>query len=137
MTTLNVPTGPVQALWGIFQMGSVYISLLGKEGCLIPMKTVLEPSDIEAIATKVAELLATRLNVGKDVEEIFDKKMLAKYLHVNVSWVDKSLHIPHFNVGKYVRFKRSHIDKWIENLIRPKKVTGTGCPGQDNHQARS
>lgn len=85
------------------------------------MKTTFESSDIEAIATRVAELLVSRLNVGKDVEEIFDKKTLAKYLHVNISWVDKSLHtIPHFNIGKYVRFRRSHIDKWIEtNKVMP------------------
>jgi len=85
------------------------------------MKTTFESSDIEAIATRVAELLVSRLNIGKDVEEIFDKKTLAKYLLVNVSWVDKSLHtIPHFKPGKYVRFRRSEIDKWIaKNMVMP------------------
>ncbi len=79
------------------------------------MKIQLESEDIHAIAETVVELLVPRLSAVKQVEEIFDKRTLAEYLHVEVSWIDKNLFaIPHFKVGKYVRFRQTHIDKWIE-----------------------
>lgn len=85
------------------------------------MKIQLESEDIHAIAEKIVELLVPRFSDSKQVEEIFDKKTLAEYLHVDVSWVDKNLlDIPHFKLGKYVRFRQTHIDKWIEaNKVMP------------------
>ena len=54
---------------------------------------------------------------GNTEENIMDKKQLAEHLGVDVSWVDKNIHsLPHFNLGKYVRFKQSTIDKWIESI---------------------
>lgn len=85
------------------------------------MKIDLEPQDIQMIAEKVVELLTPRLNINNQPEETFHKKALADYIQVNVSWIDKNLHIiPHFKLGKYVRFRRSHIDKWVEGITRPK-----------------
>ena len=43
---------------------------------------------------------------------------LASYLKVNKQWVYQKVHskgIPHFHVGKYPRFRKSIIDKWLEN----------------------
>ena len=85
------------------------------------MNIAIDDKDVQRIAEKLLELLAPRLNVNKQIEEIFDKKGVAAYLHVEASWVDKNLYtIPHFKVGKYVRFRQSHIDKWIEtNKVMP------------------
>jgi excisionase family DNA binding protein len=49
----------------------------------------------------------------------YNKQGLAEYLHVEVSWIDKQITnraIPYFKAGKYTRFKKSHIDRWIETL---------------------
>ena len=89
------------------------------------MKIELEPQDVQQIADKVVEMLRPLLKSDERKEEIFDKKALAKYLLVPASWVDKNIHIlPRFNVGKYVRFKKSSIDRWIET----KKVTLPSYP---------
>ncbi len=81
------------------------------------MNIVIDDEDIQRIAEKVTELLTPRINIHEPVDEIFDKKGLAEYLGVDISWIDKNLHrITHFKLGKYVRFRRSHIDRWIENV---------------------
>ncbi len=91
------------------------------------MKTLLEKEDISAIAAEVAELLkpllkgASLFNAGDDV--IFDVQGLANYLKVEPSWVYKQVShkaIPYFKNGKYTRFKKSIIDKWIEKqTVKP------------------
>jgi hypothetical protein len=83
------------------------------------MKTDLEQQDIDAIAAEVMEMLKPYL-VGnaKQVDEVFDKQGLADYLRVDISWIDKQITnraIPFFKAGKYTRFKKSHIDLWIES----------------------
>jgi len=84
------------------------------------MKAELEAQDIESIANRVAELLKPMLsgNGRHEAEDtIFDKKGLAEYLNVPVTWVDKKVsfnEIPYFKAGKYPRFKKSIIDKWID-----------------------
>jgi len=89
------------------------------------MRTELEPQDIDAIAQRVIELLAPRLsgNGKKPEDEIFDVQGLAEYLKVETSWVYKqvsSKSIPYFKNGRYTRFKKSAIDKWIEaQTVRP------------------
>ena len=56
-------------------------------------------------------------------ETIFDVIELSEYLRVKVTWVYKQVHlrgIPYFKCGKYVRFKKSSIDSWIEKeSIKP------------------
>lgn len=89
------------------------------------MKAELEPQDIEAIAQRVVELLKPMLTgIGKHEDDvIFDVQGLAEYLKVDTSWVYKKVslkEIPHFHAGKYPRFKKSAIDKWIETqTVRP------------------
>ncbi len=90
------------------------------------MKTILEPQDIEAITNQLIEKLKPYLNQnikmrGEDI--VFDAQSLADYLKVDKSWVDKQVQlksIPYFKCGKYNRFKKSAIDKWIDTeTIRP------------------
>ena len=83
------------------------------------MKTELEHNDIEIIAQQVADKLKPLLcKSSKQTDEtIFDVKGLAQHLKVNESWVYNQVHlknIPYFKCGKYPRFKKSAIDKWIE-----------------------
>ncbi|MDA8170486.1 MAG: helix-turn-helix domain-containing protein [Nitrospiraceae bacterium] len=88
------------------------------------MKNELEPQEIEAIAKRVAEILRPIIaRNGKSAEDmIFDVASLASYLQVDESWVYKQVSlktIPHFKAGKYIRFKKSIIDKWSdEHSIR-------------------
>jgi len=85
------------------------------------MKLELETGDIQAIATTVVEMLKPFLkqsgrSEAKDI--IFNVEGLAKYIEVDSSWVYKQVSlktIPYFKIGKYPRFKKTEIDKWISN----------------------
>lgn len=90
------------------------------------MKSEFESQDIEQIAQRVIELirpmlLTTARNEEKD--HIFDVKGLSEYLLVDPSWIYKQVSlraIPFFKTGKYSRFRKRDIDKWIEsNATRP------------------
>jgi excisionase family DNA binding protein len=91
------------------------------------MKMQLEQTDIEAIAIRVKEMLGPEMSaIGKRAEQhddIFDVSSLAKHLGVNPSWVYKQVSmktIPYFKIGKYTRFRKKDIDKWIEGqMLRP------------------
>ena len=83
------------------------------------MKIDLEPSDIEQIAQKVVEMIRPMLSRYQDTgkEAIMDKKGLSEYLQLDVSWIDKNLYqLPYFKAGKYIRFKQSQIEKWIQGI---------------------
>jgi len=87
------------------------------------MKSELEPQDIEAIAGRVAEMLRTLLrNIqAPATEEVFTPESLANYLKVDVSWVYKAVSkrtLPYHKVGKYIRFTKSTVDKWLESKKR-------------------
>ena len=84
------------------------------------MKLNLEQDDLKLIAKDVAETLKPLLKNTKKSDDsgiVFDVRELAGYLKVNESWVYNQVHlkaIPYFKCGKYVRFEKSQIDKWIE-----------------------
>jgi excisionase family DNA binding protein len=89
------------------------------------MKLELDQTDIEAIATRIKELLKPTIATmgrGEQQDNIFDVHTLAKHLGVDPSWIYKQVSlktIPYFKVGKYTRFRKKDIDKWIETkLIR-------------------
>lgn len=88
------------------------------------MKIELEQSDIQMIAERVVESLKPLLlNSQKQNEDgtIFTPETLAEYLRVDVSWVYKQVSqqaIPFFKSGKYVRFQKSSINKWIKSQSR-------------------
>ena len=88
------------------------------------MKIEIEPQDIEAIAQRVSDILMStlaRIERGDGTngsDAIFDVKGLAEYLHVTPSWVYKQVSlkaIPYFKTGKYSRFRKKDIDKWVES----------------------
>ena len=82
------------------------------------MKIELEAGDIERIAEKVFEKLRPLLNDSHDSkdDELMDVKGLADYLNVKKQWVYDKTHlglIPHYKVGKYPRYRRAKIEKWL------------------------
>jgi excisionase family DNA binding protein len=90
------------------------------------VKTQLEQEDIRAIALAVVEMLKPMITGnGRQPEAnvIFTPDTLSNYLHVDTSWVYKQVSlktIPFFKSGKYKRFKKTAIDKWIETQsVRP------------------
>jgi excisionase family DNA binding protein len=84
------------------------------------MRTTLEPEDIQTISDKVVESLKPHLKLNSNQEDvIFNKDGLAKYLQVDVSWINKQITlraIPYLKMGKYTRFKKTHIDQWLETM---------------------
>ena len=96
------------------------------------MHIEFDRNDLEKIATIVVERLKPMLkdnNRATKGDKIFDVKGLAEYLGVNRSWVDKKVsqkEIPYFKCGKYTRFKKSAIERWIDkesiNPIPPLKI---------------
>jgi len=84
------------------------------------LKIEIESNDIEAIALKVAEIIkpiVSRNGKSEESDIILTPETLAEYLKVEITWVYKQVStkaIPYFKSGKYVRFKKSAIDKWIK-----------------------
>ena len=94
------------------------------------MKFELEPQDIEEIAQRVITLLRPMLREngeGSEKDTIFGVTGLAEYLHVDPSWVYKQVSlraIPCFKAGKYPRFRKKDIDKWIEGIVELSEKVG-------------
>jgi len=90
------------------------------------MRTTFEQEDIQAIAEAVIEKLKpllTGIKAKSEPDTILTPETLAEYLRVDVSWVYKQVSlktIPYFKSGKYTRFRKSVIDRWIESQsVRP------------------
>jgi len=74
---------------------------------------------IDTIVEKVVERLKPLLNNPHSAndDELMDVKELAKYLKVKESWVYEKIHtkkIPFQKAGRFPRFRKKHIDKWLE-----------------------
>lgn len=81
------------------------------------------PSELaDLIADKVMEKLTPFLNGKSDTEDcILTPETLSKYLCVDLTWVYRQVSdktIPFFKNGKYLRFKKSSIDKYISSHER-------------------
>jgi excisionase family DNA binding protein len=89
------------------------------------MKLNLEQDDLKLIAKDVAETLKPLLknnNKRGDSDIVFDVGGLAEYLKVKDTWIYNKVGlktIPYFKCGKYLRFKKSNIDKWIDSKTIP------------------
>ena len=88
------------------------------------MKSQLEQEDIELIAQRVVQLLKPLLSSngrregGEDT--IFTVQSLAEYLKVDKTWVYKAVSLktlPYFKSGKYTRFRKSDIEKWVGSQV--------------------
>lgn len=88
------------------------------------MKTQLESEDIQQIAEAVLKIITPLLSAnGKEKSDvIFTVKSLAEYLEVSDQWVYERVHlkeIPFAKVGKFPRFKKTDIDRWLDTLKTP------------------
>jgi excisionase family DNA binding protein len=78
-------------------------------------------SIIEEITRRILEGLKPILSKTQEDDMIFDVKELSIYLKVPVSWIynkNTLKELPHFKTGKYTRFRKKDIDKWIESRSR-------------------
>jgi excisionase family DNA binding protein len=85
----------------------------------------IEERDIERIARKVTDLLRPLLPSSERPEDkgggILDVEGLAGYLRVDRCWIYKKTslkEIPFFKAGRYIRFRKKDIDRWIESQTR-------------------
>jgi len=74
---------------------------------------------IDTIVERVVDRLKPFLSNSHDPksEELLDVKGLAKYLKVKKSWVYEKVHtrqIPFQKAGRFPRFRKKHIDKWLD-----------------------
>jgi excisionase family DNA binding protein len=84
------------------------------------MLAKFEKYDIQLLAKELLRELMPILKgsekpSGKEV--VFDVKQLSEYLNVPDTWVYRQTcdhNIPYYKLGKYPRFKKSEIDKWLE-----------------------
>jgi excisionase family DNA binding protein len=90
------------------------------------MKLELEINDINAIAKEVAKLLKPYLSGNSNSapdDSILDPDQLAAYLNIPKSKVYKDVQknaLPYFKHGKYLRFRKSAIDKHIlKKTVKP------------------
>ncbi len=85
------------------------------------MKIEIDDSQlIDIIVEKVVEQLTPILkqNQKSNDGELMDVKGLAEYLKVKESWVYEKVHtkkIPFQKAGRFPRFRKKQIDKWLEN----------------------
>jgi excisionase family DNA binding protein len=72
-----------------------------------------------AVRREVGHLLKR----GVEHEPLFDPQSLANYLRVEKGWIYKQVQrraIPFFKAGRYLRFRKSAIDRWIdEETVKP------------------
>jgi excisionase family DNA binding protein len=99
---------------------------VSREEGTLQAELTLSPEITKTIAAEVVDRLkpiVLGVVTEKDKDVIFTPESLAEYLQVDTSWVYKKVSekaIPYFKTGKYTRFKKKHIDKWIETqAVRP------------------
>lgn len=77
----------------------------------------------EGITRRVIQALKPLLQGRAEDDTVLDVEGLAKYLQVEASWVYKQVSpkaIPYFKTGKYTRFRKTAVDKWIDSTtVRP------------------
>jgi len=81
------------------------------------------PELLDAIAEAVIAKLKPLLSSRKTAEdELFDVDGIAAYLRVDrqriYEWTSQSA-IPHTKVGKFLRFRKSVIDRWLSDHSTP------------------
>ncbi len=88
------------------------------------MKIELEASDIERIAERVVEQITPllRQNSKSNDSELLTVDELASYLKAKKSTIYDKVHsksIPFLKNGNTLRFRRKHIDLWLQNPYHP------------------
>ncbi len=88
-----------------------------------------DTEELDQLADAVSEKVLARLRPllsdkkAKDGDVIFTVETLAKYLDMGKSWVyDNVRKIPHFKVGRFPRFRKKDVDKWLESRKAPQYI---------------
>lgn len=75
------------------------------------------------VTQAVIRAIKPLLSKGKAEDDtIFTVKTLAEYLHVSDQWVYERVQlneIPFSKIGKFPRFRKSKIDRWLDTLETP------------------
>lgn len=54
--------------------------------------------------------------ITMDLKDLLTPEELCQLLHVKMTWIYRQVRegtIPHFKVGKYLRFFRPDVEKWV------------------------
>jgi excisionase family DNA binding protein len=86
-----------------------------------------EPEELNQLADAVSERVFQRLKPllsnkdnGKDRSNLLSVEDLAEYLDVEKDWVYSHIkEIPHFKVGRFPRFRKRDVDRWLEAQKAP------------------
>jgi excisionase family DNA binding protein len=99
--------------------------------------TRLDPDLVEAIAARVAELLAAP-DQGEG-SELIDAEEVARILGVGVDYVwalCRAEQIPHLCLGRVKRFRRPAIERWMDRRERggdAVDLAGGASPARDRN----
>ena len=77
---------------------------------------------IREITSEVIKAIKPLLNGKAEDDTIYTVKTLAEYIGVSSQWVYERVHlkeIPYIKMGKFPRFKKADIDKWLDSLKTP------------------
>jgi excisionase family DNA binding protein len=75
---------------------------------------------VEDVVARLRPMIATRKEEVSDA--ILTPEQLAQSLQVTKQWIYERVslgEIPHTKVGRYLRFRKSVIDKWIDSISLP------------------
>jgi excisionase family DNA binding protein len=82
----------------------------------------LSAQEIESLAERVTVGVVRTMQGETDVSELLNVGALSAYLKVNPSWVYRQVQqkaIPFLKMGKYLRFRKSIIDEWVNTRHIP------------------
>ena len=91
------------------------------------MKLDFEGAELDRLAEALSAKLAVKLKPllsnkdgGTSGDRILSVDDLSKYLSVDKSWVYHNIRqIPHFKIGRFPRFRKREVDKWLEQHKAP------------------
>ncbi|MFN3467533.1 MAG: helix-turn-helix domain-containing protein, partial [Candidatus Brocadiales bacterium] len=95
----------------------------------VVLKLDFTPEEIAILARALAPEMAKELRPllkpqGQDEDTPFflTVETLAQYLNVKKTWVYERVHlkeIPHYKAGRFPRFKKADIDRWLQETYTP------------------
>jgi excisionase family DNA binding protein len=99
------------------------------------MKIELEKEDLRSISKEIMDdvrrVLASERTEHHDI--LFTVDSLAEYLQLSKQWIYERVHfkeIPYVKIGKFLRFKKSQIDKWLNGFAVPSTSLPSKLPQQ-------
>ena len=76
----------------------------------------------DRITERVIKALKPFLQGKGEDDTLFTVTTLAEYLHVSDQWVYERVHlkeIPYIKLGKFPRFRKSEVDRWMDTMKTP------------------